>query len=526
MTPTPDASTQATGNEATETRLRALQEAFDRASAAIERIEQSGGGKGAEEFESKRAAIVARAKSEPVFFVSTPRQADDVTPEAKTLREHLERTDFAWRAVRELRAAVSQRTDLAREVLLLNGYFYSHDPNLAFALVSQVRPTDLFDTQKLWIQRGSALMQAERGSGGYVYLDGPEKGDRVRLLHLDRLSSEPPAGQPLHRDFRDLRARLFFEQARIRHVNAANIIADLRYGPHWIPTLLRSEGTLLHLETEAVPPAIADELAVVRERLGRKAQAVSALRQAMRDMIDEALPFDEPKTEIGQEDGKLRNEWINAYRTGRTSFTYNDDRYYVFDSAGRPRIPQVCIDFMVDVFERASGSWWRPRSDGIRERTVGGLDMSEFNRSLLRQTSYFLRLARERNDLFEVRGFAESERIELGYKDRFFRWLERNAREFEAGDIIVIRGLTPWDPVEEHTHTFFIYETDPLTGIPIAIAGNAGPANLWSWETEARRTPHRTVRSRIRPRLEWLETFIATDGSTTLVPPALVSGKR
>ena len=506
---------------------RQRQTAFASANAAIATVERTNSQPGAVEFERQRAAMVARAKSEPVFFVHTPQQAPNVSPEAKALRAHLERTDFAWRAVRELRTAVQRRPDLAREVLLLDGYFYSSDPNLAFALVSQIRPTDLFDTPRVWIERGSAVMEAKLEEKGYVYLDGPEQGERVRLLHLDRLSSEKPTAAPLHRDLRELRARLFFEQARIRHITPTTLVAELRYGSHWVPTLLRSDGATLSVAAEAVAPDTHAELEATRERLRRKTHAVSTLRKAMRDMIDEALPFDEPKTEIGQEDGKLRHEWIQAYRAGRSSFLYNDDRYYLFDSTGRPRIPQVCIDFMVDTFERASGAWWRPRTDGIREKTVGRLDMgAEFNRSLLRQTAYFVRIARERDDMFEVRDFAESERIELGYKDRFFKWLARNADDFDAGDIILIRGPTPWDPVEEHTHTFFVYETDPLTGVPIAIAGNAGPANLWSWETEARRTPHRTVRTRIRPRLQWLESFVVMDPERPFVLPALVSGRR
>src|SRR5690606_14137616 len=182
--------------------------------------------------------------------------------------------------------------------------------------------------------------------------------------------------------------------------------------------------------------------------------------------------------------------------------------------------------FMTDTLERASGTWWAPRSSPQRQKLKGGLTLSDIEGLTLRRTQSFLRFAQATPDWFEVTQFPESERIELGYKERFFEWVAARVELFEAGDMVFIRGPTPWDEVDEHTHSFYIYETDPLTGIPIAIAGNAGPANLWSWETEARRAPKRTVRTRIRPKLEWLETFIDTSSHEPLEPPPLVSGRK
>lgn len=503
------------------------QEAFERALAAIELAQKQTALPPIGAFDTNRAAMVARAKSEPVFFVSRPMLSKTSSDEVVALRSYLDKTDFSWRAVTELRKQLKDRKDVARDVFLPDGYLYSESPNLAFALVSQVKPIDLFDSDTLWIQRGALVMRAKRDvAEGYVYLDGPESGNRVRLLHLDRLGDGEPPTTALHRDFRLLRGQLYFEQVKVRHVTESTIVADLRYGELWIPTLLKSEGATLSVQAEAVAPELLDILALTRDRLRRKLVAVSALRGAMEAMISEALPFDEPKTEVGQEDGKLRPEWESAYKSGRNVYTYNEDQYPVFDKLGRPRVPQVCIDFMIDTFERASGSWWLPREAGVRQRTPGRLDLGDFSRSRLRQTAYLREIAAERSDMFEVRDFAPSERIELGYKDTFFAWMSKNVKEFEAGDMIIIRGLTPWDEVEEHTHSFFVYETDPISGVPIAIAGNAGPANLWSWETEARRTPKRTVRARIRPKLEWLETFIDTSSKEPVTPAPLLAGKK
>lgn len=501
--------------------------AFRQAISAIESASAEPSLPGNPVFEENRAAMVARAKSEPVYFVQTPRLAATASKEVRALREHLDRSEFGWRTLVELRTVLQKNKQIARQVLLPDGYLYSETAQLAFALVSQVRPADLFDTKELWIQRGGLTMRAQQDPElGYVYVDGPEAGNRVRLLHLDRLSETEQFAPPLHRDFRTLRGTLHFDQATVKHVSATRLVADLRYGEYWVPSLLVSDGAALRLETEAVDPSIADALAVTRDELRRRAVAVSALRSAMRAMIEEGLPFDEPKTEVGQEDGKLRPEWLRAYNSGRSTFEYNEDRYDVFDRLGRPRVPQVCIDFMIDTFERAGGAWWLPRSAKVRQKTVGRLNLGDFSRSRLRQTTYLRELALERTDMFDVLDVPERERIELGYKDRFFAWLGKRVSDFQAGDMILIRGLTPWDEIDEHTHSFFIYETDPLSGVPIAIAGNAGPANLWSWETEARRTPKRTVRTRIRPKLQWLETFIDTSSRDPIVPPPLLSGRK
>lgn len=502
-------------------------QAFGHAMALIEAAAAEPSLPGNPVFEENRAAMVARAKSEPVYFVQTPQLGETVSDEVRALRQHLDKSEFGWRTLLDLRAVLKKNKQTARQVLLPDGYLYSETAQLGFALVSQVRPADLFDSKELWIQRGALTMRARQDLElGYVYVDGPEAGSRVRLLHLDRLSETERFAPPLHRDFRTLRGALHFEQATVKHVTATRIVAELRYGEHWVPSLLSSEGASLRLEAEAVDPSIADALSRTRDELRRRAVAVSVLRSAMRAMIEEGLPFDEPKTEIGQEDGKLRPEWLRAYNSGRSTFEYNEDRYDVFDTLGRPRVPQVCIDFMIDTFERAGGAWWLPRSAKVRQKTVGRLNLGDFSRSRLRQTTYLRELALERTDMFEVLDVPERERIELGYKDRFFAWLTRHVRDFQAGDMILIRGLTPWDEIDEHTHSFFVYETDPLSGVPIAIAGNAGPANLWSWETEARRTPKRTVRTRIRPKLQWLETFIDTSSLEPLVPPPLLSGRK
>ena len=70
------------------------------------------------------------------------------------------------------------------------------------------------------------------------------------------------------------------------------------------------------------------------------------------------------------------------------------------------------------------------------------------------------------------------ERIELGRKEKFFGYLEENADDFAPGDAVLIKGKTPWDPYHVHFHSFFVYESDPVTGMPLVVVGNAGRPSL------------------------------------------------
>ena len=89
-------------------------------------------------------------------------------------------------------------------------------------------------------------------------------------------------------------------------------------------------------------------------------------------------------------------------------------------------------------------------------------------------------------------------------------------------DGTMIGASLPWDPREPHYHSFFIYESDPMTGFPMAIAGNAGRPSIRVWRTESLRTPKRMLVRRLRPRLEWLELLVIdADAQAAEEPPPL-----
>ncbi|HEY3237309.1 MAG TPA: hypothetical protein VGJ84_21495, partial [Polyangiaceae bacterium] len=414
-----------------------------------------------------------------------------------------------------------------RAVLLRDGYLYTDNPDFAYVLVSFVGVEHLFDEPQIWIQRGERLYTATRiPTGSYVYDDGLEAGKPVKLILFDRLGTgaPPPA---LHRDLRSLRYRLHFDRMEIRHATHDFLLADLSYGAITVPTVLSAQGPRLELKCEAVPPDRAVDLSLFRDIAARRQRAVQALRQVMLSEIDEKLPFDEPYKEWGQQDGILRQAWMSHYQLGEQRFEFNGDDYYVFDLKGRPRVPQVCVDFLTDTFERASGTWWRGRG-GPLQRHVGRLDFGTLQDPLLRRVPGFIELARSKPDWFDVYDTDPREQIPLRRKNELSSYLQRNSHRYAPGDIVVIRGFTNFEKRGQerlmHYHSFFIYESDPLSGFPIALAGNAGQPSLRVWDTEARRTPRRAIWHRLRPRLNWLESIVDSGVEPPTEPLPLTFG--
>jgi hypothetical protein len=306
---------------------------------------------------------------------------------------------------------------------------------------------------------------------------------------------------------------------QIRHVTDGHIVANLHYGKWWVPTVLKTTGAHVELECESLDPSLTRNVAAFRVEGERRERAVQALRRAMLAELDEALPFDEPLHEYGfQLDGTLRRIWLAAYRRGRDQFAFNGDSYRVFDPKGRPLSPQVCVDFLTDTLERTSGTRFRAHGESPG-RIPGKLDfdtMEGIDRLELRRVPGFVTFAKSRPDCFDVKD--DEEHIPLGNRTRFFGYLAEHASDFAPGDAVLIKGKTPWDPSHVHFHSFFIYESDPVTGMPLVVVGNAGRPSLRSWETEVKRTPERSILHRIRLQTAWLESIVGVS-PLDFVPP-------
>lgn len=481
---------------------------------------------GAIRFDARRLEILTKAKAEPVLLTHAPEFRDDEDPGdlVRGLRKLLAETDHPWDALSALLPRFQARPFLGRAVLLRDGYLYTDDPQTAYALVGLVSAEHLFGHDRIWIVRGENTYFAERKKGRYFFVDGPNEGEQVRLLLLDRIGHGEPPQDTLVRDFRSLRYRLHFNQAKVRRVTADAIVANLRYDDIWVPTVLSSQGAHLEKECEIVGVAHRESVTQARQKEDRRNRVVQALRVSMLQQIEDQLPFDEPRREFGfQLDGKLRGNWLHAYLNGRSSYAFNGDRYFVFNSKGNVHLPQVCVDFLTDTFERASGTWWAPKGQKP-QRVLGNLDYEPMNvveRAKLRRVPGFLEHARENPSMFELLEVAPAERVPMGERGRFIEYLLAESDDYQPGDIVVIRGKVPWDPLEMHYHSFFVYDNDPLSGIPLAVVGNAGRPSVRYWEVEAKRTPERAIWYRIRPTTTWLESIISDDVVLPSQPPPI-----
>jgi hypothetical protein len=474
---------------------------------------------GAPAFEAHRGEILGRAKATPVLFRRAPERARDASSEVRALWARLDASPSPGFTFLGVFKTVMRRPEAARALLLSDGYLYSDVPDLAAAFVDVVELHHLFDDPELTIQRGSQIIHAKKGkSFWYDYSDGPERGQRARLLLLDRVwptGTDP--GPPLAIDLSTAAKQVAGERMRIERISPAHVIAKVRHGTDWVRALFRVDGAESKLECETVPEALVSRVAAARALAQRRRNVFERMRVAMTEMVGEALPFDEPRTEEGQQDGNLRPAWRWAYTHGWDSYTFNDDTYLVFDSSGRPKIPQVCIDFITDTIERASGTWWATR-DQERARISGGVDFDAVGIENRRSVDVFIRFADQHPEWFDVYTLRDDERVRFFDRAEFFTQLDRNSDRYSPGDIVAIHG--PRSDGENHWHSFYVYEADPLTGMPMLLASNAGHPRIRTWEGEMRAAPRRSIHTRIRPRLDWLERVIGHEESVVLGAPA------
>jgi hypothetical protein len=177
----------------------------------------------------------------------------------------------------------------------------------------------------------------------------------------------------------------------------------------------------------------------------------------------------------------------------------------------------VCIDFVLDTFERASGTWWQPRDRG-RQRVLGRLQFEDSELENRRSVESFIGFARAHPESFDVYEPPPEARVPLRNRAQFFTELFRARSEFKRGDIVAILG--PRDDEKLHYHSFLIVGSDPLTGMPTELAANAGRPRIRSWEGEMQNAPRRSIFARVRPRSVWLRALLNPENGVSADDPA------
>ena len=455
----------------------------------------------------ERAALLAQVKATPVVFFERP-AATSADPVVQQWRAELAKSETPGRVLARLLHRFRRFPAFLRDVILTDGYVYATEPMLAATLAEGVTPGALFRERRIVIERGSVRISADSDEeGGYRYVDGPERGRAARLVLFDRVFSDGTTlGPARHADLEPLRDELGFDEIELERATDAGVVALARYGELRVPTLLTRRGTTLERTCEA-PGAMGPALGAFRAERARRQRGFEHVRQAILEGVDESLPFDEPRTEVGQQDGKLRQEWRQAYFQHASHYDFNGDTYRVFDAAGRPLVPEVCIDFVVDSLERAGGAWYA-RAGEPPARVNGSVDFDGTGMLNRRNVEEFLALARRRRDWCDRRPTPPEEQVQLKWRDRFFSTLYAHRAEYQPGDIVVILGER--DDAKLHYHSFFVFDADPVTGMPTLVAANSGRPRVRAWASEMASAPKRSVLARVRLRSPFLEQTSVT----------------
>ncbi len=452
-------------------------------------------------FHAHRAEILGRVRGEPVLFRRPPEPPPEADLPAPVRATRKAAASLSPRA-RVTRILASHRGDRAalRALLLREGYVYSADAEEASALVGRLRLTDLFDAPAIWLERGSRRHRLVRDPGRdptYRHADGDLAGSAAELLLGDRLAADPTGlADAIHLDVRRARDEIGFDRLTPIHVTAHALVAHARFGEIGVRALFAAEGPVLSLSCLEAPDLVRRRVEQLVAAGAPRRRALARLGAAVDRAVLERLPFDRPRgVKDHLSDGQLRPLWGFAYRSGHATFSRDGESYPVFDAAGRPAPPQMCIDFVLDAFERSTGTWFRSRGEPPG-RSAGGLDFDALGIANRAGVMAFGLFADQHPEAFDVARFAPTDRIPFGDRARFFGFLEGRADRFAAGDVVAIHGLKRDGYV--HQHAILILDTDPITGIPYGLADQMRWPRRRTWEGIMAEAPKRSLYYRIR----------------------------
>jgi len=459
---------------------------------------------GAPAFDAARIEILGRARGEPLVLVREPAPTPESSLEPRLVPSaRLFAKERPGARVTSLRRRHRGDPRALRALLLREGYAYAAEPLDALAIVSHITLTDLFDEPRIHLLRGHEIRaldhQPKARHRDARYVDAA--GKPADLLFGDRVALDAAElASPLHRDLAALSDEVGFDRARPTHITEGAIVADLRFGETWAKALLTSEGAKLSLTCLAEDKPLREAVEAHRLSTAPHRRALAALRGAIDLASDEALPFDRPTAEPDHfRDGILRPQWMTAYLRGQQTFEFEGKRYPVFDAEGRVHPPEVCVDFVLDTFERAAGTWFSPRGD---KPGVASGRFSWRGEGVVppRGVIGFGDLCESKPELFTFRRFEGKERIPFGQRTKFFAQLRERADEVRPGDIVSIQGKKRDGHV--HQHAILVERADPLTGFPHGLADHMRRPRRRTWEGIMAEAPQRSLFYRARPRDE------------------------
>lgn len=478
------------------------------------RLEQYPALAGTPRLDEQRHRVLGQAKGWPVVFRREPiRDEEELSPYFRAISEAYTDRRRSFSAFETLRGSVQHHRKQVRQILMPEGYLYADDPEVARWLVTHLDLRRLFNEPELWLMRGDEVFRLERTERGYRHADGANAGAAASLLLFDRVTTRRSELEPvLHVDFVRAAEQLGFDRVEIERLTSEGINARLRYGSDslWVQAVFSEQQGRTQLVCEIIEEDRRQAVHDYREQQRIRQQAIEKLRQAMALQVREQLMFDEPKEEVGQQDGSLRPLWLWAYRHGGDGYSFNKIWYPVFDSENRPHPPQVCIDFVLDTYERASGTWFACRGKN-RDRSMGSIDFERLDMPNRRSVEAVADYFREHPGMFGIWDLEAEKRIRFAQREAFYDFVRDHADYFRVGNVVLIHGPRGG---EAHYHSAIVSRTDPMTGMPIELGENAGKPRLRSWHSVTQSGPLRSIRAVMIPEIPWLREAFSSKGSS------------
>ena len=401
------------------------------------------------------------------------------------------------------RALARSRRDPAalRALALRDGYLYARSPDDALALATELHLVDLFDAPAITLQRGAethSLVSVKGRERSYRHQGGSRDGHTAELIFGDRVTDDPAGlGPPLHRDLRALAEENSLDRAVPVHVTDDAMVLEVRTFGERATALATADGARLELACFDAAPDVLARIDAGRSAGARRREGMIHVSEAVTAAIDETLRFDRPEGEkTAERDGHLRPFWLGAYLQGQQAFQHEGTTYAVYDPKGRPYPPEVCVDLVLDSFERAAGTWYRGRGEPPG-RVVGALDFDSFGIKNRRGVLAFEQFAVSRPDLFESMRLPPHERVQFGERSRYFKYLVDHADDFRPGDVVAIQGQKRDGLI--HQHAILIERADPVTGFPYGLADQMKKPRRRTWEGIMAEAPLRSLLYRVRP---------------------------
>jgi hypothetical protein len=471
-------------------------------------------------FEAERAEIVGRVRGATVLWKREPR-SDEAA--AKSVLE-LEAAGRPLRAVRDVIHRHRKTPEALRALFLREGYFYVRGVDLAVAAVQQLGLPLLFRAPRLYLLRDGTVHALKRAGRAYVHDGGELDGEDAELLFADRVAEDAAAltADAIAVDFSAAAEAHGFERLRVDHFAQDRLAGAVRYGGAdgvWVRAVFDTSVASARLVCQAPAESEAGAVAEAVFAAQRRRDVQAAIRAAALAQVRERLPFDAPRSGGDPADKyPLRARWQDAYARSQRSFRFGGKRYPVYDEAGRPHPPQVCIDYVYDTWERASGTWYAPLSTqgggatqegGARaapKRIAGGLDLDDLALEDRRRVSRFLDYAAAHPETFDAWQVPEADRVVFEKHEPFFAMLAKHADQLRRGDMLVVRR--PKAGKLALHHTMIVIEIDLVSGIPALLAGNASRPQVQTFEGVMQTSPKRYLEWRVRPRAEWLDAAI------------------